>query len=119
MVRASDEARAVIIATGSELSLALEASDVLAAAGTKVNVVSMPSWDRFAGQPTNFKNAVLPPNLPRISVEAGTTFGWSMHATHSLGIDRFGASAPGTVVMERLGMTVERVVSLVKEALKA
>ena len=77
----------------------------------------MPSWEPFAALSVEEREAVLPSSLPRISVEAGTTFGWATYATHSVGIDRFGASAPGNVVMDKLGINVDNVVATTKAAI--
>ena len=117
LVRSSASARAVIVATGSELSVALDAADALANEGTDVDVASFPSWDRFARLSSLEQDAVLRPGLPRVSVEAGTTFGWHRWADECVGIDRFGASAPGPVVMEKLGITADAVVSAVNRVL--
>ena len=108
---------ATIIGTGSEVGTALEAADVLETEGISVNVVSLPSWDRFLALPTSERNAIIPTSHPRISVEAGSTFGWAAIASHSVGIDRFGASAPGNVVMEKLGISAANVAATVKAAL--
>ncbi|MFM9132326.1 MAG: transketolase [Actinomycetota bacterium] len=105
---------AVIIATGSEVGLALDAARELADAGTAVNVVSMPSWEVFDEQDASWKDQVLPRGVPVVSVEAGSTFGWTKYADSSVGIDRFGASAPGAVVMDRLGINKEAVASAVR-----
>ena len=70
----------------------------------------MPSWDRFDTMPGQYKSKVFPHGIPVLSVEAGSTFGWSKYADHSIGIDRFGASAPGNVVMQKLGLSVQHVV---------
>jgi transketolase len=105
----------VLIATGSEVALAIEASEALE--GTAVRVVSMPCVELFQTQDTHYQDSVLPPGVPRVSIEAGVTFGWSdiVGSTGaSVGIDRFGASAPGAVVAERLGMTVDAVVRAVE-----
>ena len=105
----------VLIATGSEVALALEALEALE--GTAVRVVSMPCVELFQAQDTHYQDSVLPPGVPRVSIEAGVTFGWSdiVGSTGaSVGIDRFGASAPGGVVAERLGMTVDAVVRAVE-----
>ncbi|MFM8815099.1 MAG: transketolase-like TK C-terminal-containing protein, partial [Actinomycetes bacterium] len=75
----------------------------------RVNVVSMPSIDRFNMQPAQYRSAVFPPNVPVVSVEAGVTFGWSQFADISVGIDRFGASAPGSTVLKNLGISAENV----------
>jgi transketolase len=109
-----------IIATGSEVSLALSARDVLAAQGVGARVVSMPCWELFQAQDAAWRGAVLPAGVPRVSVEAGTTFGWQVMVGldgASVGIDRFGASAPGHVVAEKLGLTVERVVAAASEVI--
>lgn len=110
---------ATLIATGSELSVACDAAALLARDNIEVNVVSMPSWDRFNKLSLNERHQILPPTQPRISVEAASTFGWASYATHSVGIDRFGASAPGAIVMSHLGITAENVVSVTKQALQS
>ena len=118
VVRAGDDA--VLVATGSEVSVALVAADLLAADGVSARVVSMPSWDRFerlrADDPSAAE-AVLPRSLPTVSVEAGSTLGWHKYADDCVGIDRFGASAPGGVVMERLGINADHVASVVRRLL--
>ncbi len=111
VVRQADHPHVVIVGTGSEVSLCVEASEELAAAGIQANVVSMPSWDRFAAQSAGYQDNVLPAGLPVLSVEAAVTFGWERYADESIGIDRFGASAPGNVVMEKLGINVANVVA--------
>ncbi|MGI9646597.1 MAG: transketolase [Ilumatobacteraceae bacterium] len=112
VVRAADGApQVVLIGTGSEVSLCVEAADMLAARGIAASVVSMPSWDRFAAQPDAYRHEVLPPGVPVLSVEAGVTFGWERWADDSIGIDRFGASAPGAVVLDKLGINVDHVVT--------
>ena len=108
---------ATIIGTGSEVGTALEASLLLEADGIAVNVVSLPSWERFLSLSASEREAIIPTYLPRISVEAGSTFGWAAIATHSVGIDRFGASAPGNVVMEKLGISASNVAATVKRAI--
>ena len=96
------EAKAVIIATGSEVHLALEAQAKLAEEGICVSVVSMPSWDMFEMQSEEYKKSVLPEGLPKVAVEAGVTLGWSRYTgseDNVIGINKFGASAPGGTVM--------------------
>lgn len=105
---------AVIVATGSEVGLALDAARDLAASGTNVNVVSMPSWEVFEEQDAQWRGQVLPAGVPVVSVEAGSTFGWSRWADASVGIDRFGASAPGAVVMDKLGVNKDAVIAAVR-----
>lgn len=109
-----DSPAAVIVATGSEVGLALDAARDLAASGTNVNVVSMPSWEVFEEQDAQWRGQVLPHGVPVVSVEAGSTFGWSRWADASVGIDRFGASAPGAVVMDKLGVNKDAVVAAVR-----
>ncbi|MEY3587465.1 MAG: transketolase [Actinomycetota bacterium] len=113
-----DNPAAVIIATGSELGVATEAATVLAADGIPVNVVSMPSWNVFDEQSAAHRASVLPGGVPVVSVEAGSTFGWAKYADASVGIDRFGASAPGGVVMDKLGINVANVCNTVKELIR-
>jgi transketolase len=118
-VRSAAKPVASIVATGSEVSVALEAASLLAADGIDVNVVSMPSWDRFSRLDKSARDEILPPALPVVSVEAGSTFGWERFADVSVGIDRFGASAPGPEVMKRLGITPEAVSAAVRATLSA
>jgi len=108
---------AQIVATGSEVSIAVEAARALASDGIAVSVVSMPSWDRFESWRRTDRsgaNEVLRPDLPTVSVEAGTTLGWERYADRCLGIDRFGASAPGNVALAQLGMNAEAVAATVR-----
>ena len=111
----------ILIATGSEVSLALAAHDQLAGEGIGSRVVSMPSWELFAAQPEEYREAVLPSAVhARVSVEAASTFGWERYvglAGAMIGVDRFGASARGPVVMEQYGFTVEHVVATAKAVL--
>jgi transketolase len=96
-------AQVVLIGTGSEVSLCLDAARLLAEAGTRARVVSLPSWELFAEQDHAYRDEVLPPGIPTLSVEAASTFGWERYADDSLGIDHFGASAPGEVVLREYG----------------
>jgi transketolase len=105
---------AIIIATGSEVAVALEARTLLARQDVAVRVVSMPSWDFFERQDESYRDEVLPPSVrSRISVEAGVTLGWERWVGEEgdmIGIDgRFGASAPGATVLKNLGFTAENV----------
>jgi transketolase len=99
----------VLIGTGSEVSVCVGARDLLAARGLSVRVVSMPCWELFAALPQDRRHAVLPPHTPRLAVEAGTSLGWDRYADDSVSIDRFGASAPGTVALTEFGFTPENV----------
>ncbi len=111
VVRDAAGAKVVLLATGSEVSLCVDAAEQLVAAGVPARVVSLPSWDRFAAQSADYRASVLPAGVPVLSVEAGVTYGWAAYADDSIGIDRFGASAPGNVVMEQLGISVANVVA--------
>lgn len=110
----------IIIGTGSELQLAVRAAEELQGRGVAARAVSMPSWEFFEQQSQEYRDSVLPPQVrARVSVEAGATLGWCRYVGDqglSIGIERFGASAPGEVAMERLGFTVENVV---RHALRA
>jgi transketolase len=107
---------ATIVATGSEVSVAVEAASILEADGKPTRVVSMPCWETFENQPTAAKKSVLG-SLPTVSVEAGITLGWAAYADSSVGIDRFGASAPGSVALDKLGINASNVVAKVSELL--
>ncbi len=114
---------AIIIATGSEVSLALAARDQLAEKQITARVVSMPCWKQFRAQPAEYRESVLPSAVTaRVSVEAGVTLGWEAFIGlegRAVGLDRFGASAPGEVLFEKLGLTAERVVEAVCALIEA
>jgi len=114
-----DQPRAVIAATGSEVSVALEAQERLAADGISVRVVSMPSWELFDAQPADYRETVFPPEIPVVSLEAGVAQGWERFADASVSIERFGASAPGAEVLEHLGITPAAAAEAVTELLDA
>ena len=111
--------KVILIATGSEVHIALEAGRNLQELGISARIVSLPSWELFDAQPEAYRNKVLPPTITaRISIEAGVQLGWERYVGSGgivIGIPRFGISAPGNIVYEKLGLTVPRVV---KEALK-
>ena len=111
----------VLIATGSEVSIALEAHNQLTREGVASRVVSMPCWDLFQAQPQSYKDMVLPPGVKaRISVEAGSPLGWERYVGLEgavIGLNRFGASAPGEIVMRELGFTPEHIVKVAKSIL--
>lgn len=108
----------ILIATGSEVNLAMEAQKELAKEGIDVSVVSMPSTALFDAQDASYKESVLPKAVTkRVSIEMGSTFGWERYIGfegRAIGIDRFGASAPGNTVIENYGFTVEKVVEAFK-----
>ena len=115
-----DAPAAVLVATGSEVDLALKAKAQLESEGVSVRVVSMPCVELFEIQDAEYQTHVLPVGVPRVSIEAGITFGWSgiVGSTGaSVGIDRFGASAPGAEVAEKLGMNVANVVQTVRQVI--
>jgi transketolase len=118
VVRAAEEPQVVLLATGTEVATCVAAAEQLAGDGVAASVVSMPSWDRFEQQDRGYQQSVLPPGVPVLSVEAAATFGWDRWADAMVGIDRFGASAPGTVALEQLGINVDNVVAQAKALLE-
>jgi len=117
IVHAVDAPAVVLVATGSEVSVALEASRVLAQQNIHAQVVSFPSWDRLEQQPRAFQETVFPAGVPVVSIEAASTFGWARWATASVGIDRFGASAPGSEALDKLGINVTNLINTVNTVL--
>jgi transketolase len=113
----------ILMGSGSELHLAVEARTQLESEGIPTRVVSMPSWRLFMDQSEDYRNSVLPPEVDaRVSVEAGTTMGWPQWLGtrgRAVGIDRFGASAPWARLFEEFGITTTRVVEVSREVLKA
>ena len=116
--REQDKLEAVILASGSELELALKAAERL---GSGIRVVSMPSFFRFDAQPAEYRESVLPPScMKRVSVEAGVTGLWWKYLGcqgEAVGINRFGFSAPGNQVLDELGMNVDNVVNAIQNVL--
>jgi transketolase len=114
--------QAILLATGSEVSLALAAQDKLLAAGVRCRVVSMPCWALFAEQPAEYRDSVIPPGIAaRVSIEAGTTMGWHRWIGEhgiALGLDRFGASGPGSVLMKQFGFTADNIIRAVTSLVK-
>jgi transketolase len=108
---------AIIVATGSEVAVAMAAQLKLSEQGVAARVVSMPSWELFEEQDQDYQDDVLRPGVPTVSVEAGISMGWSRWADASVAIDRFGASAPGDEVMRRLGINPDHVAATVLETL--
>ncbi|MFQ5382190.1 MAG: transketolase C-terminal domain-containing protein, partial [Dehalococcoidia bacterium] len=117
----SGEPDVILIGSGSEVSLALEARRALEGDGIRTRVVSMPSFELFREQPAEYQDAILPPKVrARVTVEAGVTQGWDRYAGdlgESVGLDRFGASAPAKVVFAELGLTPESVVAAARRSL--
>ena len=108
----------LLIATGSEVSLALSAQTTLTADWIRCRVVSMPSWELFEAQSQSYRDSVLPPAIrARVSIEAASPFGWERFVGLDgaiIGVNRFGASAPGPTVMKEYGFTVEHVIEVAK-----
>jgi transketolase len=109
----------VLVGTGSEVAVCLEAADLLEADGVAVRVVSMPSWELFDEAGDDYQDDVLPVEVPIVSVEAGATLGWDRWADDVIGIDRFGESAPGAEVLDRLGINATHVAERARELLAA
>jgi transketolase len=111
----------ILIGTGSEVSLVLKAAEELKNQGINATVVSMPSFHLFDEQDEAYKASVFPENTPKLAVEAGATLGWYKYVGHNgrvIGVDRFGASAPGPVAMDKLGFNVANVVDHAKKLVK-
>lgn len=117
-----DEPQMILLATGSEVSIVLEAADILNEAGIKTRVVSFPSWELFEIQTDDYKEEVLPSIIKaRVSVEAGVSQGWDKYVGdygESISIDKFGASAPYELLMDKYGFTVENIVTTCKRVLR-
>jgi transketolase len=111
----------ILMATGSEVHLALEAQEKLLSEGIKTRVVSMPSWELFEQQPEKYRREVLPPGVTkRVSIEAGVTLGWHRYVGREgeiIGIDHFGASAPGNILLKEFGFAAENILRRVKSLL--
>jgi len=106
----------ILIGTGSEVGLVVDAYEKLLAEGVKARVVSMPSWELFDHQVEEYRNSVLPPAVKaRVSVEQASTLGWERYASRAIGMTTFGASAPLKELQKKFGFTPEAVVSAAKE----
>jgi transketolase len=116
------EPDAILIATGSEVEVALEARAMLAEESLEARVVSMPSWEVFASQDEAYRDEVLPPSTAaRVSIEAAATFGWERWIGDrgiAIGVDRFGASAPGEVNLREYGITAEAAAEAVRRLVR-
>ena len=109
----------ILVATGSEVGLCVDAANELTKTGEKCRVVSMPSWDRFERLTRVDKEKIFTPRTPVLSIEAGVTMGWDRYADSTLGIDRFGASAPGSIALEKLGINLNSVISAATDLIKS
>ena len=112
----------LLLASGSEVALCVQAYEQLKIEGIKARVVSMPSWELFEKQSHDYRDSVIPPNVTaRVSVEQATTFGWSKYVGStgsSIGMETFGASAPIKDLIKHFGFTVENVVAVTKQQLE-
>ncbi len=121
VLRGEGDCDAIILATGSEVEIAVSAAAVLES-DARVRVVSIPSWELFAAQSAAYRESVLPQSVwRRVAIEAGTTLGWERYVGDrgtTIGINRFGASAPGNVLYKKLGFTADRVVRAVRSLLE-
>merc|ERR1719230_2147189 len=111
-----DAPELILVATGSEVSLCVDAAKEMD--GKKIRVVSMPSWELFKAQPVSYREALLPKGVPTMSVEAAVTMGWDEFADAFVGINVFGASAPGGTCMDKFGFNVPNVVACAEKCLK-
>ena len=111
----------IIVATGSEVEVAMKAANDLKGSGINATVISMPSWKIFEEQSEDYKMSLFPHGVPKISIEAGATLGWYKYIGRdgvAIGIDRFGASAPGAIALEKLGISSAHVVEAAKKLVK-
>ena len=109
----------ILVGTGSEVGLCVDAANELTKNGEKCRVVSMPSWDRFERLTQVDKEKIFTPRTPVLSIEAGVTMGWDRYADSTLGIDRFGASAPGSIALEKLGINLNSAISAATDLIKS
>jgi transketolase len=111
----------IVIGTGSEVEIAMAGAKIVEAEGKSVRVISMPCWEIFEAQSQSYKDSILPPSVTaRVSIEAGSTFGWEKFVGDkgkSIGVDTFGASAPGPVLYEKFGITKEAVAAACNEVM--
>merc|ERR1712224_74700 len=111
-----DDPELILVATGSEVSLCVDAAKEMS--GKKVRVVSMPSAEIFRSQPESYKQALLPKKVPKMSVETAVTTGWGEFTDAHVGINTFGASAPGDTCLDKFGFNVPNVVKCAEQCLK-
>ena len=107
----------ILVGTGSEVAVCLDAAEMLAGSNISAKVVSMPCWELFEAQNHSYQTQVLNPKLPKLSLEAGVTLGWHRWVDEPVGINRFGASAPGKIVMEELGIAASNLANAANKLL--
>lgn len=117
IIKDGADAQVCLVATGSEVSLALEAARLLDSEGVSTRVVSLPCWSLFEEQDPFYQAEVLDGDVPTLSIEAASTFGWSKYADDHIGLDHFGASAPAPILFEKFGLTPENVAERAKALL--
>jgi transketolase len=111
----------ILLSAGSEVSVIVKAAEELKTAGINATVISMPSFKIFDEQPESYRNSLFPEGTPKLAIEAGATMGWYKYIGHNgvvIGLDRFGASAPGPIALEKLGISVANVVEHAKKLVK-
>ena len=114
--------KVVLIATGSEVELAMQVADALEAAGQGADVISMPGWEYFDAQDAAYRADILPENTLKVSIEAGVTLGWQRYTGLdglNIGIDSFGASAPAEALYDHFGFSVDTIFEKIQAKLKA
>ena len=114
----AEEPDVVMIGTGSEVAVCVDAAGLLADEGIATRVVSMPSWELFEAQDDEYQTLVLPPELPTLAVEAGASLGWDRWSDDSVSLDRFGASAPGGIALANLGYTPDNVADRARQLVR-
>ena len=119
VLREVDSPAITLVGTGSEVSVCVEAADELAAVGVAARVVSMPCWELFEAADAEVRAAVIPRSLPSLAIEAGVTQGWHRWVDDVVGIDRFGASAPGDTVLKELGISADHLVARARALLES
>ena len=121
VLQEAEKPQVVLIGAGSEVWPCLDAAKLLAGEGIRARVVSFPSWKIFEEQSAEYKASVLPAGVPKLAVEAGSTLGWWKYVGLDgdvIGIDRFGASAPGKKIMAELGFSAENIVARARKVVK-
>jgi len=119
VLRDADDAAVTLVGSGSEVAVCVEAAEQLASAGIPARVVSMPCWELFEATDADVQRLVIPRSIPSIAIEAGVTQGWHRWVDDVVGIDRFGASAPGGTVLFELGISVDNLVARVRTLLES
>jgi transketolase len=112
-----DDPQVILTSSGSEVQLVIAAQQRLESEGIRARVVSFPCWEQFEAQSASYRQAVFPAGVPVVAIEAAVPFGWERYADRTIGIDRFGASAPYETIYEKFGITADAVVAAVHDLL--